>query len=187
MFISEIFTGRPDDVLSRSAAEQRSYEILDRLGIEYRRADHDRAATMEDLVPVEAALDCRICKNLFLTNRQQTEFTLLLMPGDKPFKTKFLSKQLGCARLSFANEEQLLSVLGVHPGSASVLAMAFEGAGNVRLVIDEELKDWEYIGCHPCENTSSLKIRTDDILNVFLPAVGCTPAAVSLPWETEEQ
>ena len=135
---------------------------------------------MEVCEKVDAVLGVHICKNLFLTNRQKTEFYLLIMPGDKPFKTKELSHQLGVARLSFATEEPMAELLDVHPGSVSVLALMNDHDRRVHLVIDEDVLKEELFGCHPCENTSSLRFKTSDLTDKILPALGYSPAIVHL-------
>ena len=185
MNISELFNGRPSDFGTRLPKEQRCYEMLDRLGIGYERVDHDFADTIEMCHEVEKVLGADICKNLFLTNRQQTEFYLLLMPGDKPFKTKLLSKQINTARLSFAAPEHMEQYLDITPGSVSVLGLMNDG-GRVHLVIDSDLLKDEFIGCHPCINSSTLKIKTADIIERFLPEVRHEYAVVELPWVIEE-
>ena len=185
MYISDIFPDRPA-VGTREEAEERSYALLEGLNIPFSRVDHDVAATMEDLIPVEEALGCGICKNLFLTNRQQTEFYLLLLPGSKPFKTKYLSKQLGTARLSFGSGEQLEEKLGVTSGSASVLALAADPDNKVHLVIDKDILAAEFFACHPCRNSTTLKLATADLKNILLPALGHEAHWVELPWELEE-
>ena len=176
--------GRPSDADKRLPKEQKCYDMLDRLGVEYAGVDHEHADTIEVCHEIESTLGAKICKNLFLTNRQQTEFYLLLMPGDKPFKTKLLSKQIGTARLSFASSEHMQELLDITPGSVSVLGLMNDG-GRVHLVIDSDLLKDEFIGCHPCINTSTLRIRTSDILEKFLPEVGHEYAVVELPWEVE--
>ena len=185
MQTSKLYEGRPEDCSERLAKERRCYDMLDRLGIGYSRVDHEHADTIEVCHEIEKTLGAQICKNLFLTNRQQTEFYLLLMPGDKPFKTKLLSKQIGTARLSFASPEHMQELLDISPGSVSVLGL-MNDSGRVHLVIDEELLKDEYIGCHPCINTSTLRIRTADIIEKFLPEVGHEYNIVTLPWEVEE-
>ena len=185
METSQLYSGRPENFEERLPKERRCYDMLDRLGIGYGRVDHEHADTIEACHEIEKTLGAKICKNLFLTNRQQTEFYLLLMPGDKPFKTKLLSKQIGTARLSFASSEHMQELLDITPGSVSVLGLMNDN-GRVHLVIDEDLLKDEYIGCHPCINTSTLKIRTADITEKFLPEVGHEYAAVALPWEVEE-
>ena len=176
-------TGRPEDMTGRTAAEIRTYDLLDRLSIPYERVDHAPAMTMEDCDAVDAVLGVSMCKNLFLCNRQQTKFYLLMMPGEKPFKTKELSHQLGIARLSFAPEDFLLEYLDIHPGSVSVMGLFNDGENHVQLLIDSDLLSMEYTGCHSCVNTSSLRIRTKDLLEVFLPAVHHTPIPVTLTGE----
>ena len=184
MYIDPIlYKGRPGE--NRSEIEESCYTLLDSLGIEYFRADHEHADTIEICHQVEKVLLCGICKNLLLTNRQMTEVYLLLMPGDKPFKTKILSKQIGTARLSFASAEQMLEHLGLSPGSVSVLGLMNDRQGKVRLLIDAELMKQEYIGCHPCINSSTLRIKTADIMKKLLPAMQHEASLVELPWEVE--
>lgn len=185
MNTSSLQFGRPADFSGRLPKEQRCYELLDSLGVEYARVDHEHADTIEACHEIESTLGALICKNLFLTNRQQTEFYLLLMPGDKPFKTKLLSKQIGTARLSFASPEHMERYLDITPGSVSVLGLMNDG-GKVHLVIDRDLLKDEFIGCHPCINTSTLRLRTEDVIGKLLPAVGHEYALVELPWEIEE-
>ena len=178
-----VYTGRPAD--RRIDKEERCYALLDSLGIEYARVDHDFADTIEACHEIEKLLGCEICKNLFLTNRQMTELWLLLMPGDKPFKTKLLSKQIGSARLSFATAEQMLQTLDITPGSVSVLGLMNDRENRARLLIDRDLLNQDYIGMHPCINSSSLRIRTADLLEKLLPAMGHEPTFVDLPWDPE--
>lgn len=181
----QLYNGRPADLSGRLDKEKRVYELLDELGIEYARVDHPAAETMEACEEIEKVLGVEICKNLFLCNRQKTDFYLLMMPGSKPFKTKDITKQLGCARLSFAGAEFMQEFLDITPGSVSVLGLMNDKENRVRLVIDKDILDGEYIGCHPCINTSSLSIKTQDIINKFLPAVTHEPTIVEMPWHTE--
>ncbi len=177
----EVRTGRPADFAARAPEEQACYALLDRLGIAYQQVDHPAAETMADLAQAEAALATPICKNLVLCNRQQTQLYLLLMPGDKPFRTKDLSQQLGVARLSFAPPEAMQRHLGVTPGSASVLGLQFDSALAVRLLIDREVLAQPRFGCHPCRNTASLAFATADLTGRLLPALGHEPTVVDLP------
>ena len=178
-----VYHGRPAD--TRIPKEERCYELLDRLGVEYVRVDHEHADTIEACHEIEKLLGCEICKNLFLTNRQMTEVWLLLMPGEKPFKTKLLSKQIGSARLSFASAEQMLQYLDITPGSVSVLGLMNDKENKVRLLIDRDLLTQESIGMHPCINTSSLRMKTEDLTEKLLPAMAHEPTVVDLPWDTE--
>ncbi len=178
-----LYRGRPQE--RRIPKEERCYELLDRLGIEYCRVDHEHADTIEACREVEGLLGCKICKNLFLTNRQQTDFYLLIMPGEKPLKTKLLSKQIGSARLSFASPEHMEQYLDITPGSVSVLGLMNDRDHAVRLLVDRDLLREEFFGCHPCINTSSLRFRTRALLETLLPAMGHEPTFVELPWEAE--
>ena len=184
MFIDpKVYTGGAE---GRIEKEMRSYALLDSLGLEYRRVDHEHADTIEACEQVEGLLECKICKNLFLTNRQQTDFYLLIMPGEKPFKTKLLSKQIGSARLSFASAEHMEKYLDITPGSVSILGLMNDKGGAVRLLVDRDLLNEEYFGCHPCINTSSLRLKTADVLEKLLPAMGHEPSFVDLPWVIDE-
>lgn len=162
---------RPSTTKGMSEAEVAVYDFLDTLGIEYEILCHEAAFTMEECAEVERTLGAPICKNLFLCNRQQTQFYLLMLPGDKVFKTKFLSAQLGCARLSFAGEEHMIELLHIHPGAVSPMGLMNDTEKQVLLVIDKDLLDSEYFGCHPCVNTATLKLRIKDLIDKFLPKV----------------
>ncbi len=184
MFVDNtLYQGRPAE--RRIEKEERCYDLLDSLGVDYQRADHDEAATIEACHEVEKLLGCEICKNLLLTNRQQTELYLLLMPGDKPFKTKILSKQIGTARLSFGTPEQMLSALNITPGSVSVLGLMNDTENRVHLLIDRDLTKAESFACHPCINTSTLKFSTSALTEKLIPALHHAPQYVELPWEVE--
>lgn len=182
----ELVNGRPENTEGRLEKEIRVYDFLDSLGINYQRIDHEAAMTMEECEEIDRTLSegeensVAICKNLFLCNRQETEFYLLLIPGDKPFKTKYLSAQIGSSRLSFAKPEYMETYLDITPGSVSVLGLMNDHEKKVRLLIDEDVLKDEYFGCHPCINTSSLKIRMEDLTEKIIPAMGHEPTTVRL-------
>ena len=179
----ELFDGRPADVTGRLPREVRTYDYLDGLGITYKRTDHERADNMEACNVIDAVLGVIICKNLFLCNRQKTVFYLLMMPGDKKFKTKELSAQINSARLSFADPEDMLKYLDIEPGAVSIMGLMNDTEHQVNLLIDEDVLKDEYLGCHPCVCTSSLKMKTADVINKFLPATGHTYKTVHLVGE----
>ena len=182
----ELQQGRPENWAERLPKEQRVYDLLDSLGIDYQRIDHEAAMTMEACQEIDRVLDAGICKNLLLCNRQCTAFYLLMLPGDKPFKTKILSKQIGTARLSFATAEQMERFLDITPGSVSVLGLMNDKQGLVHLLIDNDLLKDEYFGCHPCINSSTLKIKTSDVIEKLIPAMSHPITYVELPWVIEE-
>jgi len=170
----------PTNLEDRTEMEQKSFRLLDELGISYTYADHEPALTMEDCVAIDEELGVSMCKNLVLCNRQKTEYYLLLMPGDKVFKTKELSSQINSARLSFASGEAMEELLGTPPGSATVLGLIKDTECKVRLLIDEDLLQAEYFGCHPCKNTSSVCFTTKDLLEKVLPKLGHEYTTVTL-------
>lgn len=179
----ELFDGRPADTAGRLPREVRTYDYLDNLGIAYKRTDHDRADNMEACNVIDAVLGVIICKNLFLCNRQKTVFYLLMMPGDKKFKTKELSAQINSARLSFADPEDMLKYLDIEPGAVSIMGLMNDTEHQVNLLIDEDVLRDEYLGCHPCVCTSSLKMKTADVIEKFLPSTGHTYKTVHLVGE----
>ena len=173
---------RPAD--RRSPQEEAIYDALDALSIPFYRVDHDHADTMEDCLRIESVLGGKICKNLFLCNRQGTAFYLLMMPGDKPFKTKYLSSQLGCARLSFADAGHMDKYLRTIPGSVSALELIFDTEGRVRLVIDRDLMKEDTVSGHPGFSTSTVMLAGEDMLR-YVNSCNHEPTWVDLPAETE--
>ena len=176
----ELVNGRPTDTQGRLDKAIRVYDFLDSLGVSYQRIDHEAAMTMEACEEIDRTLEATICKNLLLCNRQETQFYLLMLPGDKVFKTKDLSAQIGSSRLSFAKAEYMEQYLDITPGSLSVLGLMNDKDRMVRLLIDEDVLTGEYIGCHPCINTSSLRLLTKDLVEKIIPAMEHEPTIVKL-------
>lgn len=193
-----IYKGRPENTSNREPREVRVYDLLDSLGIEYDRLDHEPAMTMEVCAEIDAAFErttladfkantdddkaqhAIICKNLFLCNRQKTKFYLLMIPGDKKFLTKDLSQQINSARLSFADGEAMQKYLDVMPGSVSVMGLMNDSDNTVQLLIDSDVLQSQYVGCHPCMNTSSLRMKVQDLTEKILPAIHHEPIIVTL-------
>jgi len=168
----ELVNGRPCSTEGRLEKEIRTYDLLDSLGIEYERVDHEEANTMEACAAIDEVLaPAVICKNLFLCNTQKTKFYLLMIKNDKKFKTKEISKQINSARLSFAPLEYMEQYLDITPGSASVMGLMNDKENQVTLLVDEDVLAAEYFGCHPCINTSSLRLKVSDVFGTFLKAV----------------
>lgn len=177
MTVSQVYHGAPAE--RRSDAEQRCYARLQALGIDFERVDHDCADTMADCAAISQVLGADICKNLLLTPRNRSAFYLLCLPGDKPFVTREFSGQIGASRLSFASAEDLELLLGCQPGSASILGLMNDTQHRVQLAVDRAVWECEWFGCHPCRNTSSLKLKTDDIRR-FLRETGHEAVVVEL-------
>lgn len=178
----QLVDGRPENTDGRLEKEIRVYDFLDSLGVRYKRIDHEEAMTMEACEEIDRTLGegAAICKNLFLCNRQVTEFYLLLIPGEKPFKTKYLSAQIGSSRLSFGKPEYMEKFLDITPGSVSVLGLMNDQEKKVRLLIDEDVLTKPYFACHPCINTSSLRFDMKDLTEKIIPAMGHEPTIVNL-------
>lgn len=178
-----VYSGRPADVTDRLPKEIKVYDALDALGIPFTRIDHDAIYTIEGCSEVDKLLQIPLCKNLFLCNSQKTKFYLLMMPGNKRFVTKEFSRQIESPRLSFAPEEYMQEYLDITPGSVSVMGLLNDTEHHVQLVIDKDVLDEEYLGCHPCINTSSIWIAMKDLLEKFLPYAGHEYWTVDLAWE----
>ncbi|HPZ00221.1 MAG TPA: prolyl-tRNA synthetase associated domain-containing protein [Clostridiales bacterium] len=168
----ELRSGRPEVADGREEKEIRCYDLLDELQIPYEQMDHPRADTMEVCLELDKYLaPTVICKNLFLCNRQKTNFYLLLIKHDKKFKTKEISAQIGSARLSFGEDAYMEEFLDIKPGAVSILGLMNDQDNHVRLLVDEDLLKEETIGVHPCVNTSVLRLKTKDLFTTFLTAV----------------
>lgn len=176
-----VYQGAPQDAGARAENEQAVYRFLDALGVSFARADHPAANTMADCQAVDAALGVEMCKNLFLCNQQKTQFYLLLIRGERAFKTKDISHQLGVSRLSFGDAEHMEALLHIRPGAVSPMGLLFESAKDVRLLMDRALLEQPFLGCHPCVNTSSLRLAMPDFLERFLPATGHSVTYVDIP------
>ena len=176
----ELIHGRPETNEGRLPKEIRVYDLLDSLGISFERVDHAPAMTMEVCAAIDEVLEATICKNLLLCNRQGTAFYLLMLPGNKVFKTSVLSKQIGSSRLSFASAEAMEQFLDITPGSVSVMGLMNDHENRVQLIMDKDVLKGEYIGCHPCINTSSLRLKTADLMEKIIPAMGHEPRLVTL-------
>lgn len=177
----ELLTGRPADCSGRLPKEIRCYDLLDSLNVPYQRIDHEEANTMEACAAIDEALQATICKNLLLCNRQCTAFYLLMIPGGKHFKTSVFSKLIGSSRLSFADPKYMEEYLDITPGSVSVLGLMNDKENHVQLVIDEDILKGDFFGCHPCINTSSLRLSTKDLMEKIIPAMHHEPLFVALP------
>ena len=174
----QLLAGRPSSAEGRLGKEIRVYDYLDALGVEYERVDHEPAMTMEDCEQIDKVLKATTCKNLLLCNRQQTDFYLLLMPADKQFKTKDISAQLGTARLSFASAEHMEALLDITPGSLSIMGLMNDSEHRVELLIDGDVLSGEYIGFHPCINTTSMRVKTSDLTDKIIPSFDRKPTMV---------
>lgn len=180
-FATSIYEGRPaEGNENRTEAELAVYDFLDRIGLRYTTLCHPAAFTMEECEAVRRDIGAPVFKNLFLTNRRQTDFYLLMIPADKPFKTKYLSSQLGCARLSFASAEKMEELLHIHPGAVSPMGLIHDTGHKVRLIIDRDLENVDIYACHPCVNTASISLSLADLLAKVIPATGHTHTWVTL-------
>ena len=174
----ELVEGRPQD--KRIDKEERVYDLLDQLNIDYKRIDHEEANTMEICLEIEKTLKSTICKNLFLVNSNKSQYYLLMLKENKKFKTKMISKQINSSRLSFGSDEKMLEYLDITPGSVSLLGLMNDHDFKVQLLMDKDLLQDEYLGCHPCINTSSLRIKMKDVFEKIIPSLHHEPIFVEV-------
>ncbi len=174
----ELVEGRPQD--KRIDKEERVYDLLDQLNIDYQRIDHEEANTMEICLEIEKTLKSTICKNLFLVNSNKRQYYLLMLKENKKFKTKMISKQINSSRLSFGSDEKMLEYLDITPGSVSLLGLMNDHDFKVQLLMDKDLLQDEYLGCHPCINTSSLRIKMKDVFEKIIPSLHHEPIFVEV-------
>ena len=174
----ELVEGRPQD--KRIDKEERVYDLLDQLNIDYQRIDHEEANTMEVCLEIEKSLKSTICKNLFLVNSNKSQYYLLMLKENKKFKTKVISKQINSSRLSFGSDEKMLEYLDITPGSVSLLGLMNDHDFKVQLLMDKDLLKDEYLGCHPCINTSSLRIKMKDVFEKIIPSLHHEPIFVEV-------
>ena len=174
----ELVEGRPQD--KRIDKEERVYDLLDQLNIDYQRIDHEEANTMEVCLEIEKSLKSTICKNLFLVNSNKSQYYLLMLKENKKFKTKVISKQINSSRLSFGSDEKMLEYLDITPGSVSLLGLMNDHDFKVQLFMDKDLLQDEYLGCHPCINTSSLRIKMKDVFEKIIPSLHHEPIFVEV-------
>ena len=177
-----LFKGRPAGSEHKVAYEEKTvYDFLDRLGVDFSTLVHPAAASMEECEEIRNKIGVPVFKNLFLTNKQQSQFFLLMIPAYKPFKTKYLSSQIGCSRLSFATPQHMEEFLHIKPGAVSPMGLIHDSSQNVRLIVDKDLADTEVYACHPCVNTASIILSLNDLLYKVLPATGHDFTWVDLP------
>ncbi len=174
----ELVEGRPQD--KRIDKEERVYDLLDQLNIDYQRIDHEEANTMEVCLEIEKTLKSTICKNLFLVNSNKSQYYLLMLKENKKFKTKVISKQINSSRLSFGSDEKMLEYLDITPGSVSLLGLMNDHDFKVQLLMDKDFLQDEYLGCHPCINTSSLRIKMKDVFEKIIPSLHHEPIFVEV-------
>lgn len=156
-------------------------EILKENNIDFEVFNHEAFVSMDQYEVIEGKIGCKIPKNLFLCNRQETVFYLLIMPGDKIFKTKDISAQINSSRLSFGNKDYLNKLLSCYKGSTSVLGLLFDKENRVNLLIDEDILKEEYLGFHPCDNNFTIKIKKEDLISKIIPLTKHDYKIVNLP------
>lgn len=181
-----LFEGRPEND-AMSINEKTVYDFLDKSGVEYSTLTHPSAFTMEECRKVRDYIQAPVFKNLFLTNKQQTKFYLLVMPAGKAFKTKYLSAQIQGSRLSFASAQFMEHYLGVKPGAVSPLGLIFDRDREVTVLFDNELKCEDKFACHPCVNTASVVMRLSEMIDIIIPFTNHDIKWVDLPREEEPE
>ena len=149
------------------------FELLDGLGIAYEMAEHEEVHTMEDLPPIEEQLGAKFKSQLWL----------LLIIGDKPFRTSEVSHLLEVSRLSFGSAELLEEKLGVHPGAVNPLSLVFDETHEIHLACDREILRHSRVCMHPGSNCQSIVMNTEDLFEKVLPHLGISPRWIEITGE----
>ncbi|MBT2259785.1 YbaK/EbsC family protein (plasmid) [Priestia megaterium] len=166
-FISEVYTMAPKKY--STPLQESTYLALQQLNIPFQRVDTDEAITMDDCTLINNKLNMKMVKTLFLCNRQQTSFYLFITKGDKPFRSKDFSSALNIARVSFAPEELMKEMVGTKIGAATVFSALLDKNNNVQIVFDKDVMSEEWYGCSDGTTTGYMKVKTEQIINDFLP------------------
>lgn len=178
MYISEVSSQAPEE--KRGELENKVYEVLGKLNIAFERVDNDPVEAMDECKEISEKLGAEIRKSIVLCNRKKTVFYLVILPADKSFDTKVFCEKLGCSRVSFASGESMESKLGISPGSATIMSVLNDQEYGVQVVVDKAVAEEEWFACNPGANTTHIKIRTEKLLNVFLPYTKHRAMVVSL-------
>ncbi len=178
MFISKVFDGAPED--KRGELETKVYAEFKELGIDFKRVDNDEAISMEECVEISNTWGAEIRRTVVVCNRQTTNYYLVVMPADKRFDTKTFAHNMECARVSFASEEDMIKILGVSHGNASVVSILNDKDNMVQVVLDKDVADDEYFACNVGINTTHIMFKTDDLINKFLVKEEHNPKIIEL-------
>ena len=176
--VSEIYTSKPNSF--KTELHEMVYNTLEALEIPFERVDTDEAITMEDCVEIGKKLDTSIVKTLFLCNRQKTNFYLFVTTEDKPFVTKDFSRALEISRVSFASPEMLFDMLGTKVGSATALSCVFDKENKVKIILDKDAVSSEWYGCSDGTTTGYMKLKTEDLINKYLPFSNHIPTIIEI-------
>ncbi len=178
MYISDITNEMPTSY--SSDLEENVYTKLNELNIQFDRVDNDTVEAMEECVEISNKLGAEIRKTIIVCNEKKTQFYLVVLPAEKRFDSKLFRDKMGCSRVSFAKAEDMQEILGVVPGSATIMSVINDKDNIVKVAIDKEVADSEFFACNTGENTRHIKIKTSDLLNVFLPNVNHEPTIIEL-------
>jgi Ala-tRNA(Pro) deacylase len=151
--------------------EQGVHERLASLGIAFTRYEHPPVASVEEAEPHWAGIDAAHCKNLFLRNQKGSKHYLLIISHKKRADLRAVADQIGDGKLSFASPERLMSHLSLTPGSVSPFGLIHDREHNVRVVIDQDLRNAARISFHPNINTATITLTATDFAR-FLESCG---------------
>lgn len=177
MYVSDWKTTAPQEF--KTFLQEKTYRAMEYLHIPFIRVETDEAVTMEDCVCINQCLEMKMVKTIFLSNRKKSDYFLFVTTGDKPFRTREFSDALGVSRLSFAPAEAMESMLGTKVGAATIFSALLDTANEVRIVIDREVAEEEWYGCSDGTTTGYMKVKTERIINAFLPYAGHTPKIIA--------
>jgi len=183
LYVSEIVNEKPKEF--ENETQRMIYEALEELKIPFDRVENDFMISMEDCEAVNKKMNTRMAKNLFLCNRQKTEFYLFITKDNKHFNTKIFSKAMGISRVSFAPEETLTEYLGTKIGATTIFSLVYDKDCKVHLVIDKDVLEEKFHACNDGTNNAHIKITTKDLMEKYLKYTKHEPVIIEFKEEEE--
>ena len=142
---------------------QKVTNYLTSLGIQYELIRHPAVVTTEESRLIIHVDNCASCKSLYVKDKKSDNYYMVVLPAEKRADMRGLASYVGCAKFEFATEEKLFCDLGVHRGSVSPYAFLNEKSDySAKLLIDIDVWNSERVKFHPCDNTATIIVQTQD-------------------------
>lgn len=172
-YVSEIKTGAPETF--RNDTQRLIYEKLEEAGVPYTRVESDPGISMEDCKNIDRAFGIDTVKTILLTNRQKNRFWLYITHADKPFVTKDFGAALQIPRVSFADEELMMRLIGTAHGAATAFGLLREGTEEINFVMDRDVAERDKIVITDGDARGFIAIALEDLYKV----IGRKPVVIS--------
>jgi Ala-tRNA(Pro) deacylase len=150
--------------MSEERVQDKVYEMLKELGIEYEMMEHPAVFTIEEMDQLGITEKGGVCKNLFLRDEKGKRHFLVVLEKDKTADLKKIRDQIGSTRLSFASADRLAKHLKLTQGEVTPLGVINDEAHAVEVVLDKDIQGKDSLGFHPNTNTATVWISFDDLM-----------------------